>query len=89
MRLAIVIVSHNTCDLLRNCLHSVFAAADRSSLALDVDVVVVDNASHDGSVKMVAASFPSAVDCAQRNLGFANANNLALHLLGFSIDSQA
>lgn len=46
-------------------------------------VVVVDNASADGSAEMVAARFPQVCLVASReNLGFAGGNNLALRMLG-------
>lgn len=76
--LSIVIVSWNTCELLRDCLQSVedeLAAFHRP----DIEVIVVDNASVDGSGAMVTACFPW-VRLAQnsQNIGFAAANNQAL-----------
>jgi len=52
---AIIIVSYNTRDLLGQCLDRVAEAAG----PLAVEVVVVDNASADGSADMVAERFPS------------------------------
>ena len=73
--IAIVIVSYNVRDLLRDCLRSLDAAAPRSAL----DVWVVDNASRDGSVEMVRAEFPAVrVIVSEHNGGYAYANNLAL-----------
>ena len=73
--LAIVIVSYNTRDLLRDCLRSVGPGG--ASCALDI--WVVDNASRDGSTAMVRAEFPHAhVIDSPRNGGYAYANNLAL-----------
>ncbi len=86
MHLAVIILSYNTCDLLRNCLRSVFASAAASVAQLSVDVIVVDNASPDGSASMVAAEFPQAyLIAAQENLGYTGGNNLALNLLGFNV----
>lgn len=69
-----VIVSYNTCALLRDCLASVYASTVRPR-----EVFVVDNASHDGSQAMVTAEFPAVTLLAlDRNLGFAAANNVAL-----------
>lgn len=70
----VVIVSYNTCALLRRCLLSL-AAVEQPTLR----IWVVDNASRDGSAAMVAAEFPAVqLIAAGRNLGFAAANNLAL-----------
>jgi GT2 family glycosyltransferase len=72
--LAIVIVSYNTRDMLRDCLRSLAAPA-RTSL----DIWVVDNASRDGSVDMVRAEFQHVhVIANTHNGGYAFANNLAL-----------
>jgi len=80
MDLSIVIVSWNTRDLLRGCLASLPAA----TAGLETEVVVVDNASADGSAAMVVSEFPHVrLMDAGGNLGFARANNLALpHTLG-------
>lgn len=84
--LAIVIVSYNTRDLLRGCLESVF----RSEGGLTLQVVVVDNASSDGSAEMVQREFPQAtLICSPVNGGFAYANNLALRWLGFEDETAA
>ena len=70
--LSVVIVNWNTCDMLRRCLASVYA----QSINLSLEVIVVDNASHDESVQMVAAEFPETIVIAnERNVGFATANN--------------
>lgn len=78
--IGIVIVNWNTRDLLRGCLRSL-AASDPS---VSRRVVVVDNASSDGSAAMVRAEFPEVtlLENAQ-NVGYAAANNQGLRLLGF------
>ncbi len=77
--LGIVIVNWNTRDYLRDCLASVFA-----SEGVTTRVVVVDNASRDGSAEMVRASFPQAELIASAvNGGYPYGNNLGLRRLGF------
>ena len=77
--LPVVVVSHNTRELLRRCL-----AALLRSESVSAQPIVVDNASTDGSAQMVCDAFPCArVIALQINLGFAVANNLALRALGF------
>jgi len=70
-----VIVSHNCRDWLRKCLESV--SPERA--ASDSEVVVVDNASSDGTPDLVRREFPwvSLVENAE-NVGFARANNQAI-----------
>lgn len=70
-----VIVNWNTKDLLRACLESIRKTVKRTSF----EIWVVDNASSDGSVRMVRERFPEVklIQNAE-NLGFARANNLAL-----------
>ena len=78
--LSIIIVNYNTCDLLRNCLASIYKSQDN----LNFKVIVVDNASSDHSVQMVAAEFPQTeLIVSQINGGFAYANNLGLRWVGF------
>ncbi len=77
--LGIVIVSWNTRDLLRDCLKSVQASA-----GVTTRVIVVDNASADGSADMVRQEFPDVTVIANTdNLGFPAANNQGFRALGF------
>ncbi len=73
MSVDVVIVSFNTRDLLRNCLKSLSESQDELGSG---DVIVVDNASSDGSPEMVLQEFPNTVFLGQSvNLGFGAANN--------------
>lgn len=73
MDLSVVIVNWNGLKVLRNCLRSVFA----NSEGLEFEVLVVDNASTDGSVAAVRSEFPQArIIESGKNLGFAAGNNL-------------
>mgnify|MGYP000863334941 FL=1 len=85
---SVIIVSWNVRELLGQCLDSLLALCDGGDVAPDgllslgqrtVDVWVVDNASRDGTLTMLAERFPwvQAID-AERNLGFTRGNNLAL-----------
>jgi GT2 family glycosyltransferase len=69
---SVVVVSWNTRDILRGCLHSIFEQTKQVSF----DVFVVDNNSRDGSAGMVRAEFPSVKLIANdQNRGFAAACN--------------
>ncbi|HOG47560.1 MAG TPA: glycosyltransferase family 2 protein [Anaerolineae bacterium] len=80
--LGIVTVSYNVRELLRQCLSSVQESLARAPL--QAEVIVVDNASADGSAAMVRDEFPWVrLLVNERNAGFAAANNLGLRALGF------
>jgi GT2 family glycosyltransferase len=73
--LDIIIVSHNTATVLDACLQSIamHPASEPAS------VVVVDNASHDGSAELVRSRHPGIhLIALDHNVGFAAANNLAI-----------
>lgn len=75
--LSVVIVNWNTKERLRACLTSL---ADHLG-AVDHEVIVVDNASDDGSTGMVAGEFPWVrLIRNAKNLGFGAANNQAMSM---------
>jgi len=84
--LSIVIVSWNVRALLRRCLQSVLAEAkpgpDDGVFQLGdwkVEILIVDNASADGSIEMVRSQFPHVHLIANgENRGFTAANNQGL-----------
>ena len=72
MDVSVVIVNWNTKDLLRDCLTSVYECAG----AVAYEIIVVDNASDDGSVDMVKNDFRNVILIENtENKGFAAANN--------------
>src|SRR5512134_249309 len=74
-RLSIVIVTYNSRGEIAACLRSL----TDSPPAVDHELVVVDNASPDGTAGAVRAAWPSVrVIDAGGNVGFARANNLAI-----------
>lgn len=75
VKLTMSIVSFNTRDLLRRCLASIF----KYTKAISFEVIVVDNASTDGSPAMVAKAFPQVKLIKNRiNKWYTGANNQAL-----------
>ncbi len=83
MDLSIVIVSYNTCGMLRDCLNALPAATK----GLVTETFVVDNNSPDGSAAMVAAEFPHIhLTASTENNGFTRGNNMALrHVVGRNV----
>ena len=72
MELSVVIVNYNVCHFLELCLQSVEDAIGD----LNAEIIVVDNASSDGSCSMVRQKFPSITLIENKdNLGFSKANN--------------
>lgn len=73
IQLSIIIISFNTKELLRDVLKNVF----EHSKDLSIEVIVVDNASKDGSADMVSEEYPQVILIPSgENLGFGKANNL-------------
>lgn len=69
---SIIILNWNTRDLLADCLDSIAQTAGD----LDITIIVLDNASTDGSQAMVQQRFPHVrLIVNQENVGFARANN--------------
>ena len=74
MDLSIIIINWNSCAYLRECLKSLGGNGND----LMQEILVIDNASHDGSAQMVAAEFPCVTFIqSDRNLGFSGGNNCA------------
>src|SRR5208283_2298136 len=75
MDISVVIVSWNAKDFLEQCLRSL---AD-SPTSLRSEIIVVDNASTDGSPEMIETIFPQVkLIKSDQNLGFAKANNIGI-----------
>jgi len=73
---SIIIVSWNTREILRDCLTSVAHQTQSSH-----EIIVVDNASTDGTQDMLARDFPDITVIANiKNIGFAAANNQGLNV---------
>ncbi|MCX5828801.1 MAG: glycosyltransferase family 2 protein [Deltaproteobacteria bacterium] len=76
--ISFVIVNWNTRELLKNCLESVV----RTVHDLVYEVIVVDNASDDGSVAMLQDLFPRVrIIANDENRGFGAANNQAFQTM--------
>ncbi len=77
MDVSVIIVNYNTKELLQNCIQSVI----EKTHDIQYEIIVVDNASIDGSSEMVKSLFPTVKIIAEKsNLGFGRANNLAAEI---------
>lgn len=75
-KISIIIVTWNSLHYIPDCLHSLTQQS-----YLDFSVLVVDNASNDGTVEFIRQNFPT-VSVLQnfKNVGFAKANNQGIKL---------
>ena len=75
MDLSIIIVNYNVKEFLQNLIHSI----EKASSNLKKEIIIIDNASDDGSVDFIREKFPQIKLIAnQKNLGFGKANNIGL-----------
>ena len=71
--LSVIVISYNTREMTLACLRSL-----RDETRVPYELIVVDNASVDGSPEAIAVEFPEvALIAATTNQGFAGANNFA------------
>ncbi|MFA6513917.1 MAG: glycosyltransferase family 2 protein [Patescibacteria group bacterium] len=70
---SIIVINHKTPQLTINCLKSLFTLSGLE----DREIIVIDNASEDGSVEILKNEFADKIQIVsnKRNLGFAAANN--------------
>ncbi len=74
---SIIIVSYNTKEILKDCISSII----KFTLGVNYEIIVVDNASSDGTSEMVEALFPDVKLLKNKtNLGFGSANNLGVKI---------
>ena len=72
MELSIIFVNWNSTAYLRDSIASIY----KHTMSIEVEVVVVDNASPAADVDIVGREFPRAkIIHSPKNLGFAGANN--------------
>ena len=77
MDLSIIIVNYNVKEFILNLLHSI----KKASFNISSEIIVIDNASDDGSVDAIKEKFPSVKLIEnKKNIGFGAANNKGLEL---------
>jgi len=73
MDVSVVIINWNSKEFLRTCIRSL----ELVSRELRFEIIVVDNASHDGCGEMLKSEFPHVIFIqSEKNLGFSSGNNL-------------
>jgi GT2 family glycosyltransferase len=73
MDVSVIIVNYNTKNLIKQCIESIV----KFTVGIQYEIIIVDNASIDGSQKMIKENFPfvSLIEN-ELNLGFGSANNI-------------
>jgi len=75
MDASIIIVSYNSASFLEKCIESIINFQNY----LDIEVIVVDNASTDGSVELIKSNFTIVkLIRNDQNFGFAKGNNIGI-----------
>jgi len=72
MKVSVIILNWNSRDFIEECIHCVLCQSFPF-----IEVIVVDNASHDGSLELISSKFGSRIKliCNEHNLGFAEGMN--------------
>jgi len=79
--ISVVIVSWNTRDITDKCLSSMKKAVEKVKSKADVEVIVVENASEDGSPEMIAKKYPWVkLKPSGSDLGYGKGNNFGYKL---------
>ena len=73
--LTVVVLTHNTCQVTLRCLSSYYAGL----ISASAQIIVVDNASADGTADAIAAQFPDVeLVRSEINVGYSGGNNMGL-----------
>lgn len=79
VELSVCILTRNQRDILKACLHS--CQEDLEQGGVQGEVIVIDNASADGTVAMVQTAFPQVILLRNsENMGFSKSNNQAIQI---------
>lgn len=79
--LSVIILSYNTKDITRRCLQKVELAKAycEKKLGSNIKIIVLDNASEDGSASMIKQDYPNVkLIVSKENTGFSKGNNIAI-----------
>ncbi|WP_461452005.1 glycosyltransferase [Mucilaginibacter sp.] len=77
MKLSVVIINHNLCELLKHTLTALVDAGKN----IDYEVFIFDNASIDGSIKMIENNFPHFhIIASQKQVTYTKAYNEVINL---------
>lgn len=75
MKVSVIIVNYNVKYYISQCVDSVMKASD----GMDVEIIIVDNHSSDGSVSYLRKQYPNVrIMASSHNLGFSRANNIGI-----------
>ncbi len=74
--LTLIVVSYNSSSIINRCLHEIISSGE-------FPVLLIDNASPDGSAAILSETFPNAeIVAMDQNIGYGRAANVGLHKTG-------
>ena len=74
---SVIIVNYNVKEFVQNLLHSL----EKATRSIKAEIIIVDNASDDGSVELIREKFPYVkLVASKENLGFGRANNVGFQM---------
>src|SRR3712207_2177399 len=76
MDVSIIIVNYNTCQLISNCIDTIFQNTD----GISFEIIVIDNASCDASKSKFENDARINYVYSYENMGFGRANNVGMML---------
>jgi GT2 family glycosyltransferase len=75
--ISVIIVNYNVKELLQECIDSIMKFCPKDFF----EIIVIDNASNDGSIEMVMQKFPECIVISNKsNVGFSEANNQGIRI---------
>ena len=83
LNLSVIILSFNTKDITNKCLQHLYEAKIycEKKLKVKIEVIVLDNASSDGSASMIKQDYPWVkLKVLKENSGFSKGNNIAIKI---------
>lgn len=77
MDVSVIIVTYNTKIFTINCIKSIY----EKTFELNFEIILIDNASTDGTIKQVKKQFPQVITLInETNIGFGRANNIGISI---------
>ncbi len=75
--LSVIVLNYNQAEILKKCIQSIY----QNTPGLDLEIILVDNASTDNSIEMTETEFPEVIVVQSKEMiGFSAGNNLGIKI---------